>query len=305
MNKIIPLEKRLKDNIKNYRLDHLFHEDMMHTRLRHLAELLDVDVLLTDRNGEKAFVIGGFIGFEPDAANKPGIKIQVAGRTMGHLYVKYDRVPEEKRNFAKEVLEDEAAFLAAFGEERYHGKETAFYLEELEHFYVKEQVQDGDQEDILTGTLSRACFENKIKAMEDSQVVPAAVLLININDWKYANDHFGDEESDRLIQIVASIVKEEAKPDYIIGRYDGDVFCVLVPMPEDDEAWDYCRKVQERCDAYEDVRLSPSVACGVAYKTNLEESIQERISDAEYEMFDNKFQIKNAAGYRERLTRAK
>ena len=97
---------------------------------------------------------------------------------------------------------------------------------------------------------------------------------------------------------------EEAKPDYIVGRYDGDVFCVLVPMPEEGEAEEYCKRIQQKCDAYEDECLSPSVACGIVYKTNLEERIKDKISDAEYEMFENKFQIKNAPGYKERLTRA-
>lgn len=303
-NKIIPLEKRIKENIKNYRLDHLFDTNMLNVRMRHLAELLDIDVLLTDRRGEKAFVTGGFIGFEPDVINAPGRKIRVAGRTIGHIYAKYDRVPEERLGFVKEIIDSEIAMLAALGEERYLGKETNFYLEEIERFYQQKQTNGGEKEDILTGTFNRAYFENRIKVLERSEVVPTAVINININDWKYANDHFGDEESDRLIQIVASIVKEEAKQDYIIGRYDGDVFCVLIPIPEDGEAEEYCGRVQQQCNDYEDACLSPSVACGIAYKTNLEEDIYDKISDAEYEMFENKFQIKNTPGYRERLTRA-
>lgn len=302
-NKMIPLEKRIKENIKNYRLDHLFDTNMVNARLRHLSELLDIDVLLTDRRGEKTFVTGGFIGFEPDVVNKPGRKIRVAGRTIGHIYVKCNRVPEAKQNFVDEIIDSEIVMLAALGEERYLYRETNFYLEELERFYQQEQTKDGDKEDILTGTFNRTYFEGRISVLERSEVVPIAVINININDWKYANDHFGDEESDRLIQLVASIVKAEAKPDYVIGRYDGDVFCVLIPMPEEEEAENYCRRVQQQCDACEDACLSPSVACGIVYKTNLEENIYDKISDAEYEMFENKFQVKNAAGYRERLTR--
>lgn len=305
-NKIIPLEKRIKENIKNYRLENLFVIDMLREHLKDIAELLDIDMLLTDRHGEKAFVTGDFIGFEPDVVNEPGKKLRVSNRTVGHVYVKYDRVPEDRKAFTDKMVESEIAVLAALGEERYMHRETNFYLEELEHFLNKEQeqIRNGEKEDILTGTLNRTYFEGRIKVIERSAVVPIAVINMNINDWKYANDHFGDEESDRLIQIVASIIKAEAKPDYIIGRYDGDVFIILIPMPEDEEAESYCRRVQTKCDTYEDVRLSPSVACGVVYKTNLEENIYDKISDAEYEMFENKFQVKNAEGYQARLTRA-
>ena len=87
----------------------------------------------------------------------------------------------------------------------------------------------------------------------------------------------------------------------MIGRVDGDVFITLIPMAEDGEAEVYCAQVQEACLHYEDPILAPSVACGVVYKTNVEELLENKLPDAEYEMFNNKFEIKNADGYRERL----
>ena len=47
------------------------------------------------------------------------------------------------------------------------------------------------------------------------------------------------------------------------------------------------------------------MAVGIVYKTNIEETLEEKLSDAEYEMFNNKFEIKNADGYRERLEKNK
>ena len=61
------------------------------------------------------------------------------------------------------------------------------------------------------------------------------------------------------------------------------------------------RRIQEECDSYEDPHLAPSVAVGMVFKTNIEEKLEERMSDAEYEMFNNKFEVKNAPGYQERL----
>ena len=111
-----------------------------------------------------------------------------------------------------------------------------------------------------------------------------AVINVNINDWKFVYDNFGVEKSDSLIQVVASIVKKEAGAEYIIGRIDGDVFLVLIPLAEDGEAEDYCRRVQAACQAYdEDEVLAPSVATGIVYRTNVEESLEEKMSDAEYD----------------------
>ncbi len=104
--------------------------------------------------------------------------------------------------------------------------------------------------------------------------------------------------------MIAEIIKRNAKEDYVIGRTDGDVFTVLIPMAEPDEARDYCERIAKECMEFEDAKLSPSVAYGIVMKDNVEQKLDELYSDAEYEMFDLKYQIKNTPGYQERLQRA-
>ena len=271
--------------------------------LQNLAEMLEINILLTDRHGEKEIVIGdSFLGFHPDVLNDPGRKIRVQKRTVGHLYIKELDEGRDK-HLMNEMLDGTVALLSKLGEEAYLHREGSIYLEELEKQLEDRQykVIHNEREDILTGVFNKIYFEEKIKIIDRSEVVPVAVLNININDWKFVNDHFGEEESDRLIKTVAEILKEEAKPYFVIGRIDGDVFGVLVPMAEEGEAEEFASKVQERCDNYEDTILAPSVAVGIVYKTNIEEALEDKLSDAEYEMFNNKFEIKNTPGYRERL----
>ena len=137
--------------------------------------------------------------------------------------------------------------------------------------------------------------------IDRAEIIPVGVVNININDWNYVNDHSGDEESDMLIRLVAYLIRTESKAEYVVGRVDGDVFVTLIPMAEDNEAEEFARRVQAACLASEDAILSPSVACGVIYKSNVEQHLEDLLSDAEYEMFRNKLEIKNAPGYRERL----
>lgn len=167
----------------------------------------------------------------------------------------------------------------------------------------KRTLHSFSQKDALTGLMNGEYFDKRMATVDRSQVLPVAIINININDWKFVNDHFGDEESDRLIKTVSSIIVSEAKPYFIIGRIDGDVFGVLIPMALEGEAEDFINKVRNNCDSYEDSILAPSVACGLVYKTNIEQKIEDLMSDAEYEMFTDKYNIKNSAGYRERLER--
>ncbi len=300
---LIPLEKRLRDNIRNYSLDQIFEIGQLSELLENMNRVTGISLLLTDRHGEKAASTGNFVGFKPDTVNAPGKKIRVEGRTIAHLYTK----EEEMRDSAKEALVDSfVEQLTRHAQKAYESIELSLYADDLEKKLEKEQyrVKHGEKEDPLTGVLNSTYFDNKLKVVDRSQIVPVAVICANINDWKYVNDHFGDEESDRLIRVVASFLKAEAKPEYIIGRCGGDFFNVLIPMTEDNEAKEYCERVQQKCLAFEDDHLAPSVACGYVIKYNVEQNLSDLLSDAEYEMFNNKFEIKNSPGYRERLEKA-
>lgn len=301
----IPFDKRIKENIRHYSLSHLYDMEMVKGYLANLAKMLELSILLTDRHGEKELVIGdSFLGFKPDVVNEPGYKLRVQNRTVGHLYIK-ELSPSMDRKLTEEMVVSTLKLLARLGEEVYLHREGSIYMEELERELADRHRQSvqGEREDVLTGVYNKNYFDSRMSVIDRSQVVPVAVLNVNINDWKFVNDHFGPEESDRLIRVVADILKEEAGQEFVIGRIDGDVFGVLVPLSDNDEAEEFAKRVQDRCFTYDDPILAPSVAVGVVYKTNIEETLEDRMSDAEYEMFNNKFEIKNSPGYRERLER--
>lgn len=299
----IPFDKRIKENIRNYRLKNLFPMDILQEYFKMITKRFQVDLLITDRHGEKVFSEGNFCGFTPDVVENPGRKLRVQNRTVGHVYYTMERVEEEKLAEVEEFINMTVDLLEAWGEDSYLRRETAAYLDEMEDGQ-KEGLQSphhADREDVLTGVFQKGYFENRLKVIDRSEVAPVAVINANINDWKYVNDHYGDEESDRLIQVIAGFLKEEAKPDYVIGRTDGDVFYIIIPMPEESETEDYCSRVTERCLSFEDEHLAPSVAFGYVYKENVEESLSDKMSDAEYEMLQRKMEMKQAPGYRERL----
>lgn len=301
--KAISFDKRIKGNIKNYALDNLYSIDTLREYCKALHALTGVELLLTERHGEKVVSVGSFAGFIPDVVGEPGRKIRIYGRTIAHLYAQMDKVPATMCAEVEKLLDELTKILSQWGEEAYLHMESSIYMDELEEKLGVQHVQTarGEKEDVLTGVYHKLYFEEQMQRLDDLDVAPVSVVNVNINDWKFVNDHFGDEESDRLIRTIADILKQQAKPDYVIGRVDGDVFIILIPMAENGEAEEYCANIQKACLEYEDPILAPSVACGVVYKTNVEEHLKEKLPDAEYEMFHNKFEIKNAPGYRNRL----
>lgn len=297
----LPLEQRLNENIRDYSLENLFDFSMVEEYFTNLNRALGVELLLTERHGEAAVCVGDFCGFVPDVVNEPGRKIRVQGRTVGHLYARTEKAQDP--GLAEKLVDNIADIYANMGGKHYLYRETAIYADELEEKLEKElyRMKHGEHVDALTGTLSKTYFVSRLKEMEESGVAPAAVICANINDWKFVHDHFGIEESDRLIKTIAGIVRREAGTEYLIGRMDGDVFGVVIPAPEDGEAEDYCSRIQRACLDFDDPVLAPSLAVGMVYRTNVEESFMGRYSDAEYEMFNNKYDVKHAQGYQARL----
>lgn len=305
--KKIAFEQRLEQNSKNYFPKDLFNLNEAETMLTQLNKSFGVDTLMTDRHGGIIMTIGDFGDFKPDVVNKPGNKIRVKGRTVCHIYAKYDKVAMENLEAVKTLLGAYIKTLEDYSEKSYLASEQAVYIDELEQQIEKDayQAKYSGQNDPLTGVLNRNHFISHMKELAEREVVPTAAICVNINDWRFVDNNFGEEESDRLIVTVAGILEEKAKEagleKAVIGRIEGDVFHILLPLTEEDEARDYCEKIQQACNSFEDEKLAPSIAVGCVMRTNVEESFKNILSDAEYAMLENKFEIKNAPGYKERL----
>ena len=300
----VPLEKRLKENIRNYRLENLYEVQQMREQLKCLEQLTGIQVLVTERHGEKMISVGNFADFKPDVVNEPGRKLRVENRTVGHVYSRLDKVESDKAELAERFLEELVVMWERLGQESYEGRERAMYIDEMESRQEQGRtVLQGSKEDVLTGVLNKTFFEERVKVLDRSEVVPLAALEANINDWKFVNDHYGVEESDRLIRVIAEQIRSCAREEYVIGRVDGDVFRIVIPLPEEDEVEDYVNQIKLSCEEYEDEILSPSIAVGVMMKTNVEEKLNDVFAEAEYKMFEDKFEMKQDSAYQARLHR--
>ena len=234
--KKIAFEQRLEQNSKNYSPKDLFHLEDAEEMLSQLKESYGLDTLMTDRHGSILMTKGDFDGFKPDVVNKPGNKIRVKGRTVCHIYAKYDNVADEDLESAKKLLNAYIKTLENCSEKSYLASEQAVYIDELEQQVEKDayQAKHSGQNDPLTGMLNRNCFISQMKELADREIVPTAAICVNINDWKFVDDNFDEEESDRLIVIVANILREKAREagldKAVIGRVEGDVFHILLPL---------------------------------------------------------------------------
>lgn len=299
--------RRIEQNSKNYSPKDLFDLSAAGVFLEQLYNFFKLETLMTDRHGNILMSYGDFEGFEPDVVNHPGNKIRVKGRTVCHIYARFDKVSEDCKDISNNMLSAYIKTLEGYSEKSYLVSEQTTYIDELEQQLEKDVYHAkkySEQSDPLTGLLKRNYFLSNMKQLTRSEVVPAAAICVNINDWRFFDNNFGEEESDRLIVTVANILKEKVEEcgfeNAVMGRVEGDVFNVVLPLVEESEAKEYCEKIQQACLDFEDDILAPSIAVGCVMKTNVEETYKDVFSDAEYAMLENKFEIKKAAGYIER-----
>jgi diguanylate cyclase (GGDEF)-like protein/putative nucleotidyltransferase with HDIG domain len=97
-----------------------------------------------------------------------------------------------------------------------------------------EQVQDEARQDELTGLMnSRALFDELEKriAICSRSSAELAVLVLDLDGFKLANDRHGHLTGDRILQAVAVALRKNCRVGDIISRWGGDEFILVISEP--------------------------------------------------------------------------
>ncbi len=100
-----------------------------------------------------------------------------------------------------------------------------------------EQLRYQAFHDPLTGLPNRTLFKDHVLGAlaAGNEGAEAAMLLLDIDDFKAINDRFGHVEADVLVRDIGARLREALPGSVVIGRLGGDEFAALVD-PADDPA---------------------------------------------------------------------
>lgn len=121
-------------------------------------------------------------------------------------------------------------------------------LEMIELRRSLENVRREAHTDPLTGIANRRSFDERLKAvLRDARESGEALslLMVDIDHFKKFNDSFGHQLGDKVLQLVARILKTQIKGRDTVARYGGEEFAVILPATKLEGAAALAEQIRE------------------------------------------------------------
>ena len=134
------------------------------------------------------------------------------------------------------------------------------------------QLRNIANTDSLTGVSNRLALDEYIKYLEKKpeKFTQTALIIFDIDDFKYVNDTFGHIVGDEVIRLVAEKLQFNVRTSDLIVRYGGDEFLVLIEQANFHDAWVVANKILKEIGSSElyiaelNENIQISVSAGVA-----------------------------------------
>lgn len=144
--------------------------------------------------------------------------------------------------------------------------------------------------DDLTGLYNRGYFEKKLESYDQSVNSSVAIIICDLDELKYVNDHFGHKAGDLLIKTTATILNEFSSVNTIVARLGGDEFALLITGITQECVEDLVQSIKEKVNLFliESLSLSIKLSIGYAFSIDSANKIDKLFTDADKDMYRDK-----------------
>lgn len=100
--------------------------------------------------------------------------------------------------------------------------------------------------DDVTGAYNRRYLLKRLREDMGNSIHQAALIDINVDDFKLYNEMYGYMRSDTLLQFVAEIIREEKSPEGELYRFGADEFLLLEQQMTEAEALETAERIRKK-----------------------------------------------------------
>lgn len=175
------------------------------------------------------------------------------------------------------------------------GKSKAQLVDELtQRRQTERQLTHQAHHDRLTGLANRFCLERDIQAVVDEKEENdrPALLLLDLDRFKFVNDSLGHDTGDQLLAAIAERLTRALASTARIYRLGGDEFVVMIlGQPSQGKIEDVCRTI---CGLFEEPfdlkqnRVVSGCSIGVTFMEADDHSMSELLKRADVALYEAK-----------------
>jgi diguanylate cyclase (GGDEF)-like protein len=152
-----------------------------------------------------------------------------------------------------------------------------------------EQVSHQALHDALTGLPNLRALERMSADVGDERVGPAALVFVDLDNFKGINDRFGHSAGDELLVEVGRRLQDAVRGNDVVVRIGGDEFAVLLAQVDDrSELEVIARRLLDRVQRtilIEGQPVEVTASIGVAARSLDSDTVEELLSRSDHAMY--------------------
>ncbi|RQW61340.1 GGDEF domain-containing protein [Vibrio viridaestus] len=147
----------------------------------------------------------------------------------------------------------------------HHSKQYIYsFVDITEQSHVIDELKDQSQKDPATGLWNKKKFNDSLLHYSRLRLrypdQPSSCLaIIDIDDFKSINDTYGHHTGDKVINTLASQLKNRLRDTDIIARIGGDEFAVILQHIDVKAAYELMHRICNVIDSFTDVQVTVSI----------------------------------------------
>ena len=144
--------------------------------------------------------------------------------------------------------------------------------------------------DSLTDIYNRNFFDQCMEKYDKYIDAPVAIIVCDLDELKYVNDHRGHKQGDVLIKESARLLHRYFSQNAIVSRIGGDEFAIILINLDRSQVDVLCKKLSEEIKKYNtdhrDAKISMSV--GYAFSEHSLREMESIFTEADENMYQEK-----------------